>query len=379
MKENKLKLKLQFKTFLIFYSCLLGVIMIGFLIHVLDSLVKYEKNQTDHFINKTLENLCENDSCKIQDLTQIEKNPFDKDAKMDLALKNLLENADLDFEESENSQEENPTYIIKANNQDILEIQLKSSKKMNRLGLLSFYIWDSAEVRSKIDQGFYVYNITVPNNYKVYLNDKELTQNEIKEGIQDEGLLEIAKYVSIPYNVKYQIENLYFEPEIKILDENNNEINYEKHGYTIEIKKEFKKIETLEEAEKEIESLPEILDMAEQWSLFLTNDLKGTLHGFHQINEFLIDGSTLSKFAKNWATGIDITFTSKHTFDNPIFTGEKVNNFEIYNKDAFSCEVYLEKNMIIKGSKHQDVMHDRMYFVKTEKGWKLVNMQAITG
>lgn len=129
MKENKLKLKLQFKTFLIFYSCLLGVIMIGFLIHVLDSLVKYEKNQTDHFINKTLENLCENDSCKIQDLTQIEKNPFDKDAKMDLALKNLLENADLDFEESENSQEENPTYIIKANNQDILEIQLKSSKK----------------------------------------------------------------------------------------------------------------------------------------------------------------------------------------------------------------------------------------------------------
>ncbi len=377
MKEKKLKL--QFKTFLIFYACLLGLIMVGFLIHVFDSLVKYEKNQTENFINKTLENLCKKDSCEINDLAQIEKGPFDKEESINLALKNLLEKADLEYEESENSQEENPTYLIKANNQEILEIQLKSEKKLNRLGLLSFCIWDDAEVRSKIDKGFYLYNITVPNNFKVYLNNKELTNEQIKEGEQNEGMLEMAKYVSIPYNVKYQIENLYFEPEIKILDENNHEVNYEQHGYTIEIKKEFKKIENLEEAKKEIESIPEILKMAEQWSLFLTNDLKGTLHGFHQINAFLIDDSTLSKFAKNWATGIDITFTSKHTFDNPIFTGENIRNFEIYDEDAFSCEVYLEKNMIIKGKKHQDVMHDRMYFVKIDKEWKLVNMQAITG
>ena len=84
--------------------------------------------------------------------------------------------------------------------------------------------------------------------------------------------------------------------------------------------------------------------------IFLPDDLEGRLHGFYNISKHLIKDSSLYEYAYKWATGEDITFVSSHTLQNPTFTNEKISNFEIYDKNAFSCEVYLEKNMRLKSS-----------------------------
>ena len=93
-----------------------------------------------------------------------------------------------------------------------------------------------------------------------------------------------------------------------------------------------------------------------------------------------IKDSDISKYAYKWATGIDITFISAHQLLSPTFTNQKTENYEIYSENAFSCEIYLEKNMKVNGKTMQDKMHERMYFVydKENSGWKLVNMQSIT-
>jgi len=84
----------------------------------------------------------------------------------------------------------------------------------------------------------------------------------------------------------------------------------------------------------------------------------------------------MSKQAYNWAHGIDINFTSRHKLKDPTFTNEKLHNFTIYSKDAFSCEIYLEKNMIVNGKDQLDVMHDYIYFIKDNGVWKVVNIKA---
>ena len=43
---------------------------------------------------------------------------------------------------------------------------------------------------------------------------------------------------------------------------------------------------------------------------------------------------------------------------------------------AFSCEIYLEKNMIVNGKDQLDVMHDYIYFIKDNGVWKVVNIKA---
>ena len=79
----------------------------------------------------------------------------------------------------------------------------------------------------------------------------------------------------------------------------------------------------------------------------------------------------------DWAHGIDITFTSRHTLKNPTFTNEKLSNFVIYSDKAFSVDVTLEKNMTVKGEDRVMKMNDRLSFVYYDGGWKLISMESI--
>jgi len=81
--------------------------------------------------------------------------------------------------------------------------------------------------------------------------------------------------------------------------------------------------------------------------------------------------------AYGWSHNVDITFVSSHRLKNPVFTNESVKNFIIYNDNAFSCEVYLEKNMVVSGKDKVDVMHDRLYFIYYEGGYKLVDIKSL--
>lgn len=376
MKKEK-KPKTKFQICLLFYCILLAIFMITFLIYVADSLIKYEKNQTEKYIETLLQNACKNKKCNISGLPTIDSE-FDSNITIDEALEELLKNADITYEQTLDSSEEEPIYTIYANKEQILNVHLKSSKKIKRFGLLTFHIWEKGEISSLIDHGFFTYEISIPSNYKVYLNDKQLTEEQMIKDSENEIFLEMNNYVEVPYEVKYEVKDLYKIPTVKIVDENENQVDYEKQGTTITKKMDIKKIENLNSAIEEITNIPNILKVAESWSLFLTNDLHGTTHGFQTINQYLINDSALSKYAYRWATGIDIGFTSRHTLENPIFTNEEVKDFEIYNENAFSCDIYLEKNMIVAGKKHQDIMHDRFYFIRINEEWKLVGMQAVT-
>ena len=301
----------------------------------------------------------------------------------------ILSTQDITYKLNENStDDEKPTYDIYAGEEKILSVGLNGEKKENRLGLLSFNAWEVTYIQPKMENGLYTCNILVPNNFKVYVNDKELNENQIVETVQDEGLTQISKYVEIPYIVKYEVTELLKKPNVKILDENGNEVQYIEEGNTVSKELDFITAETEEEAKKSIQGDIDVLEVAKDWSLYLTDDLSGNLNGYYNISKYLIDGSEIKKFAYSWATGVDITFVSSHTLLNPTFTNEKISNFEIYNENAFSCEVYLQKNLKLKsgGKIIEDKMNERMYFAyydETDDGkdnpeWKLVNMQSVT-
>lgn len=376
------KEKTKFKKFLLIYTIILVLLMTAFLIYVADSLIQYEKNQTENYIQNTIEELKKGKIKDYIDISNIEKSEFEKpETDVEEAISEILKTQNITYKKSKNSIDENkPVYEIYADKNQILEITLNGDKKENRLGLLTYNKWKTEKITNKIENGIYKYNISAPNNYKIYVNGKELTEQQIIQKNKNEGLTQISKYTQIPYIVEYEIPNLLKQPEIKILDEEENNVEYKIQENKITIDLKNKKIQDEETAKKEIKNIPNIIKIAEDWSLFLTNDLSGNLHGYNTINKYLIKDSDISKYAYKWATGIDITFISAHQLLNPTFTNQKTENYEIYSENAFSCEIYLEKNMKVNGKTMQDKMHERMYFVydKENSGWKLVNMQSIT-
>lgn len=382
--------KSKFKKFLIIYVAILVAIMITFLIYVADSLVKYENNQIDNYIEGVIKDLK-----KASKKNKIEKYINTSEIKIS-ELENDKTTINQGFEQLLNS--ENITY--KLNNEKeqiydiydgeklILQVQLDGTETSNRLGLLSFTKWKTEKIEAKMDKGLYTCNILVPNNYEVYINENKLTEENVTERVEEEGLAQISKYLEIPYIVKYEVTNLLKQPKVKILDEKKNNVEYKWEQKTITIPLQVAKTENKEQALNQLAGNIDIMKMAKDWNLYLTDDLEGRLHGFYNISKHLIKDSNLYEYAYKWATGVDITFVSSHTLQNPTFTNEKISNFEIYNENAFSCEVYLEKNMRLKssGRKITDTMNEKMYFAyydetqdgKSNPTWKLVNMQSVT-
>ena len=383
----------MFKKFLVIYILILVVFMIAILSYVADSLIKYEKNQTENYIETIISDLRKvtktGDVSNHIDTSKIFKSEYEKETTtINQGFAELLNNNKITYKLNDNSEEsENPIYDIYADENKILEVYLDGSKKENRLGLFAFNNWKTTKIEATMENGLYISEIIVPNNLKVYINEKELTEDYIIEKNQNEGLAQISKYVEIPYIVKYEVGNLLKAPDVKILDKDEKEVEYKQEGNTISKELDFMSVETEEEAKQNIEGEIDILKIAKDWSLYLTDDLEGNLHGYYNISKYLIDKSNIKKSAYKWATGEDINFVSSHTLLNPTFTDEKISSFEIYSEKAFSCEVYLQKNLKLKsgGKIIEDKMNERMYFAYYDESddgidnpkWKLVNMQSV--
>ena len=363
-----------YKKSLILFTILLCILSGILLSYVYNSMVIYERNLVDNYIKylATSGKLTEDVKDNLFEISKYEKS----NAKISDGLKKLYQSDNLKIKKnSKLSKDEVFAYDLYNNDKLISTVSIKSINSYTRMAILKIDEWKIVDYQNYFDKGIYAYEIKVPTNYKVYVNNQELDNSLIVKEGDVEGLERLTDYIEIEKSKTYEVNNLVYKPEIKIVDENNKEVTYQEEDNKIIVTKKFKKINTLDEAKKEIKDNFDILKLAENWSLYLTNDLNG---GFYSLTPYLIKDSYYYNQAYNWSRNVDRTFVSNHRLKNPVFTNEEIKNFIIYNDNAFSCEVYLEKNMVVSGQDKQDIMHDRLYFIYYNDGYKLVNMEAIT-
>ena len=317
-----------FKKSLIIYTLIAAVLVVVFLIYIFLTLKSYEKGQTTNVIKDTILSLDDStlkeylkDNKQSEDLlNEYKKQINDKDVKI--------------------VKKDKDNYEVILNNRVLFEITTKFISTETKL-----------YVNNKL--------VEEPTKKEKYKNLDNMYQND-----------------SMPYMATYEVNGLTKEESIKVINEYDEEVKLKQNKYSYTLEKNYINVDSYDEAKKYLSSEVDIWDFAHKWSLFLTNDLSGLAHGYNTIKTYFIEGTSMSKQAYNWAHGIDINFTSRHKLKDPTFTNEKLNNFTIYSKDAFSCEIYLEKNMIVNGKDQLDVMHDYIYFIKDNGVWKVVNIKA---
>jgi len=380
---------ITFKKFISIYSLVLVALMVIFLIYVANSLIKYENNQLDNYMENFIEELKDADEdLAITGISDVKKGAFDKaDASIIKGLAYLAENDSLTYQQSmESNDADSPVFDIYDGDNALLRVTLNAVDKTTRLGLLAFNIWEVKEVKLLKKEGLFNLDISVPNSYTVEVNGKKLTEADYAEPEQMAGLSELSKHVDLAYQANYLVKGLTDAPEVKITDKSGKPIECEVKGSKFAMAVESEKIADEATAKAKIKNYPNVQEIARQWSLYLSNDLQGAKNGFNTISEYLVEGTYLYKFAETWATSIDRQFTSAHGFAAEQFSDEKVCNFEIYSDKEFSCDVFLQKNMIVKGQPLADKMRERVHFVyfdSTDDGndnptWKLVSMKAVT-
>ncbi len=373
---RKWKRSSLYKKSLILFTILLLILTSILLTYVYNSMVLYERNLVDNYIKYLALSgkITENINDDLFTISQYEKD----NAKITDGLKKVFKSNDLKIKKNNKLSKDN-IYTYDLYNDDILisTVSLKSVNSYKRMAILTIEEWNVEDIETHFDEGIYNYEISVPSNYQVIVNNKNLEDTSIKSEGDVAGLERLTEYVEIQKSKTYTLNNLVYKPDIKIYDENKKEVNYKVKNGKIIVSKEFSKYKTLEEAKNFIKDDFDIKQFAENYSLFLTDDLQGSYHGFSTLEAYLIKDSYMYNMAYNWSHNVDITFVSSHRLKDPVFTNERVENFTIYNDNAFSVEVYLEKNMIVSGKDKQDIMHDRLYFIYYNNGYKLVNMEAI--
>lgn len=221
--------------------------------------------------------------------------------------------------------------------------------------------------------------ILADSRYSVKVDGNNIAKDAVSVS-ENKEYQQLKDYVeNLPQISRYNVAILKKDAEVLVADENGNSVSFES-GKEVYDFTESQGV--LAEIPSEIVAEIDILKTAQDWSLFMSNDKK-----FAELQSYLIKDSYQYNVALQYATGVDITFTSSHVLANPAFTENSVTNFKWISDNCFSVDVHFVKHMLLRGGtqKVDDTTNDRFYFVKwddTEDGinnptWKIASMREI--
>ena len=204
------------------------------------------------------------------------------------------------------------------------------------------------------------YTVKVLSNLRVYYGDKMIdpAKAELEE-------IDAYKYIKeycdeVPDLAVYRLCLIDNGGKVTVKDQSGTDVEFKQNETYIEAK-DMPKSDTMPEG---LFGDPDPLKIAETLNLFTSDDLVGRLHGFDTLAQYLLEGSYFYDKYWEFATGIDMTFVSDHTLDNPIFNSEKVSEYVKFSDDCFSCKIEFIKPMhMANGVYKPDEVNGTYYFV----------------
>ena len=373
MSKRKKKMTGYKKSLLIWFLLLL-IASEACLIYVSTTLKMYEKGNIEGYMTSLIKDM--KTASKVGNINKYlsynkVESKYEKNSSFEEGYKELFNESKLSYKKND---KEN-TYDIYADDTMIASVTL-DSKKVRRLGILSFEEYSIKEIETYSKNGIYNIDVYVNSNYDLYINDVKVSDDDLLSKEEIKEYSEVYNKVDLQYENHYKITNLTKKPKIKVMNGNNEvKVTNEKsnyYGVTY-----FKTDDKDAAFEKLTNKDYDPLTFAKNWSLFLTADLPGERYGLYTLTPNLVEGTALYKRAYSWATNVDITFTSLHTLDKDTFTNVKMNGFTVYNENAFSVDIYLEKNMtLVNGEKRVDTLNDTFYYAYIDGAYRLITMKS---
>lgn len=373
MSKRKKKMTGYKKSLLIWFLLLL-IASEACLIYVSTTLKMYEKGNIEGYMTSLIKDM--KTASKVGNINKYlsynkVESKYEKASSFEEGYKELFNESKLSYKKNDKES----TYDIYADDTMVASVTL-DSKKVRRLGILSFEEYSIKEIETYSKNGIYNIDVYVNSNYDLYINDIKVSDDDLLSKEEIKEYSEVYDKVDLPYENHYKITNLTKKPKIKVMNGNNEvKVTNEKsnyYGVTY-----FKTDDKDAAFEKLTNKDYDPLTFAKNWSLFLTADLPGERYGLYTLTPNLVEGTALYKRAYSWATNVDITFTSMHTLDKDTFTNVKMNGFTVYNENAFSVDIYLEKNMtLVNGEKRVDTLNDTFYYAYIDGAYRLITMKS---
>ncbi len=332
------------------YTAILLVLSVIFLIYTDNCLKKYENSQSEHFVEtymQEFEGKVDSHSLKASDFTfeSLDLTFVDTDSFMGDYIDSLNSYSTFTAEKDPTSYiTEAPVYNLMGDGQVIGKITLKAISQTKIFAILTIMDWDIDTIEPIISIDVANYTFMVPEGYTPVIDGKPVDASYLT-GVTEEipAFKGVSAYISMPKSVEYKVPNVLVGSEIKVLNANGEEVDYETNESGTKIVASYASPSSqIPEARK-----AEALNMVQTYEDFMTDDLTGPSHGLATVQSILIKDSDYWLQAKQWAGGVDITFTSAHIFDNPKYTNVVVDNYAEYSDTCYSVHIAFSKNLIL--------------------------------
>ena len=370
--------KKRFPLFWVLYA-LFVIAMIIFWIravsYVKQCLIRYEDSQPvqsmDGVISELLKQGLESYVTIDGEMSRFEtQEAFSREAQKIVAGKIL------DYRTSRGVQDPSaPKYDLLADGEVVGSVTLKeTSSETLFLNLLKISEWSLDKVEMKSVKGENAVEVTALDNCQVKINGVLVDERERLEGSETSDEFAYAKeYVEVPSVVKYRVEGLLEAPKVEILNKDGNVMDAE-----TSVKNNMTKVSYTEFEETEMpgDLKAMVLEQTERYTNFFSVDLPGCKGSVSPIRDMFPKDSYYLELADTYRRE-DMWMYSDH--NTPVFKNEKVDHYVRYNEEFFSCEVFFDKEMVLKktGKKKVDTTNFRMYYGLLDGEWKILDMVTL--
>lgn len=255
---------------------------------------------------------------------------------------------------------EAPVYNISADGEPVARVTLKAISQTKIYAILTIMDWDVDTIEPVCSIDLTNYTFSIPDGYTPVINNRHVDASYKTGNVEEiHEFAYVSNYIDMPEYVEYKVENVLADSDIKVLNTNGEEVPIEINGSKVKATYASAASELSEERKNEA------LSMIQTYEDFNTDDLSGANHGLATVQSFLIKDSDYWNMAKQWAGGVDITFTSAHKFDDPKYTNVVVDNYAEYSDICYSLHIAFSKNMILTrtGEKISNDFDSTVFFI----------------
>lgn len=371
----------------ILYVIILLILSGVFLIYTDKCLARYENSQSEKYMAEYINTFKE----KVQTNGFSESDFSFGDLDLTFAdtssivgdyLDSLKTVSEFSFEKDPSSYlTEAPLYNILGDGEPVARVSLKSIDQTKIFAILTIMEWDVDSVSPICSVEVSEFTFSIPEGFTPVISGKTVDASyQTGERTAIPEFVNVSEYVPMPDYIEYKVPNVLADAEISVLDLDGNPVEFTRNGNIISSKYTTGKGVLTDERKDES------LRMVQTYDDIMTDDLGGGDHGFSKVATFLIKDSYYYNYVKQWTTGVDITFTSAHRFDDPKYTDVVVDDYVEYSDNCYSVHISFVKHMVLtrNGEKRTNTSDQTIFFVNyddTDDGidnphWCIVDMIA---
>ena len=356
-KERKLK---GFWLFLVIWISLIAVTLIisltSFYSYLVECQNAYDASRPSLNMDEIMKSFEEYDIDAIYSMITLkpEITDFESEEILKEYITNLLADKTFKYTQTPEYTEETPCYYIQTDDTIISKVCL--TKKPDSEDKFHFSQWYTSNFEFYTNAQYNV-KIEKPSNYKVYINDIEITDDYcLEDNIKINDAIVFKNYSSFPTLTKYQIEGLYNEPVIKAYDCFGNETaiswNEERAIYEVPFSNgpDFEKM------------VDYCVAVVEDYALYKSGDTDSDV-----LDKYFPENSELLQLIKADNTRQNISSHTATSFDN-IYIDE----FDLYSDKYLHCKISFVQHFILGTNDTPLEFTTDFYYVNNGNGWKVI-------